>query len=59
MKLRKSILSLHRYVGILAGILLIIISLTGSLLVFHEEIDQFFNPQLLRVTPQNISPKYC
>ncbi len=50
--IRKLSLVLHRYAGIIPGILLVIISLTGSLLVFSEEIDHFFNPQLLKVVPQ-------
>ncbi|MFB2923825.1 PepSY-associated TM helix domain-containing protein [Aerosakkonema funiforme] len=52
MKLRKLALVLHRYIGITVGILLIAICLTGSLLVFGNEIDRFLNPQLLQVVPQ-------
>jgi uncharacterized iron-regulated membrane protein len=32
---------LHRYIGLVVGIILIVIGLTGSLLVFQEEIDHF------------------
>jgi uncharacterized iron-regulated membrane protein len=52
MKLRVPALILHRYAGILAGVLLIVIGLTGSLLVFSEELDHFLHPQLLQVVPQ-------
>lgn len=52
MKLRKLALSLHRYIGLMVGLLLILISLTGSVLVFSNEIDQFLNPALLQVVPQ-------
>ncbi|AFZ23799.1 putative iron-regulated membrane protein [Cylindrospermum stagnale PCC 7417] len=52
LKLRKLALVLHRYAGIIAGILLVTISLTGSLLVFSGEIEHFFQPQLLTVVPQ-------
>ncbi|MBD3560659.1 PepSY domain-containing protein, partial [Planktothrix sp. FACHB-1355] len=52
MKLRKLALVLHRYIGVTVGILLIAICLTGSLLVFGNEIDRFLNPQLLQVVPQ-------
>lgn len=52
LKLRKLALVLHRYAGIIAGVLLVIISLTGSLLVFSGEIEHFFHPQLLTVAPQ-------
>jgi len=51
-KLRQPTLILHRYVGIVAGILLVIIGLTGSSLVFSEELDHFLHPQLLQVAPQ-------
>jgi len=52
MKLRKLALSVHRYIGLMLGILLIIISLTGSSLVFVNEIDRFLNPNLLQVVAQ-------
>lgn len=52
-KLRQPTLILHRYAGIIAGILLIVIGLTGSALVFSEELDRILNPQLLHVVPQN------
>ncbi len=51
-KLRQPALILHRYAGIVAGILLAIIGLTGSSLVFSEELDHFLHPQLLQVVPQ-------
>lgn len=52
MKLRQFSLILHRYIGAAVGLLLIVISLTGSLLVFHKEINHILNPQLFYVTPQ-------
>ena len=59
MKLRKPALTLHRYLGVMAGILLVIIGLTGSLLVFSEELEHFLNPHLLQVAPQGerVSPQ--
>lgn len=55
MKLRKLVLTLHGYVGVTIGLLLVIIGLTGSSIVFHEEIDRAINPQLMQVVPQNES----
>lgn len=52
MKLRKLAFTLHRYIGVMLGLLLVLIGLTGSLLVFGNEIDRFLNLQLLQVTPQ-------
>jgi len=51
-KLRQPVLILHRYAGLIAGILLVIVGLTGSVLVFSEELNHFLNPQLLQVIPQ-------
>jgi uncharacterized iron-regulated membrane protein len=50
MKLRKPSLILHRYVGILAGLIIAIVGITGSLLVFEEELDRTFQPY--QITPQ-------
>lgn len=50
--LRKPALVLHRYAGIMAGILLAIIGLTGGVLVFAEELNLILYPQLLQVTPE-------
>lgn len=52
MKLRQLALSTHRYLGILVGLILVLIGLTGSFLVFHKEIDHFLNPHLFHVIPQ-------
>jgi uncharacterized iron-regulated membrane protein len=58
MKVRKVALILHRVVGVMVGLLLVVIGLTGSSLVFWHEIDESRNPQLMRVVPQGdrISP---
>ncbi|MHC5613448.1 MAG: PepSY domain-containing protein [Nostoc sp.] len=40
-KLRDFVFILHRYIGLVVGVLLIIAGLTGSLLVFAPEIDEF------------------
>ena len=52
MKLRKIALTLHSYVGVFVGLVLIVICVTGSLLVFQEELERFFHPHLLQVIPQ-------
>ncbi|MBD2040612.1 PepSY-associated TM helix domain-containing protein [Microcoleus sp. FACHB-672] len=52
MKLRQLALSVHRYLGILVGLILVLIGLTGSFLVFHKEINEFLNPHLSHVIPQ-------
>lgn len=46
---RKVWLRLHRYLGISVGALLAVVGLTGSALVFMNELDAWFNPDLLTV----------
>lgn len=41
----------HLWVGLALGLVLVVISLTGSALVFRTEIDRLLNPGLLRVAP--------
>ncbi len=41
--------SVHLYLGLFVGALLVIFGLTGSLLVFFQEIDEWLNPALLTV----------
>ncbi len=55
MKLRKLALILHRYVGVLFGLLILVIGVTGSALVFYKEIDRAINPHLFHVVPQGES----
>ena len=50
MKGRK-VFAIHSILGLITGILLLVISLSGCILVFHEEIDNALNPALLKVSP--------
>lgn len=51
MKFRKLFLKIHLYLGLSVGLLFALVGLTGSLLVFGEEIDRALNPALLTVAP--------
>lgn len=52
-KARKIAVVLHRYIGIVVGLILIVVGLTGSLLVFSTEIEQFMVAQMFgSVAPQ-------
>lgn len=42
----------HLYLGILAGAIVAVVGLTGSILVFQDEIDEALNPELFRVMQQ-------
>ncbi|MFT3828457.1 MAG: PepSY-associated TM helix domain-containing protein [Opitutaceae bacterium] len=49
--MRKRLWQLHSWFGLVAGLGLLVIGLTGSLLVFHEELEAWLNPALVRVEP--------
>ncbi|MBR8835870.1 MAG: PepSY domain-containing protein [Stigonema ocellatum SAG 48.90 = DSM 106950] len=59
MKLRTSVLTIHRSIGVVLGLVLLVIGLTGSTLVFYRELDQLLNPQLMQVVAQGkrLSPE--
>ncbi|PQO33698.1 PepSY-associated TM helix domain-containing protein [Blastopirellula marina] len=40
-------LSIHRWLGLAAGLVFVLLGLTGSFLVFHHAIDAWLNPELL------------
>ena len=46
-RLRKLWLTVHRWIGLTAGLLFVLLGLTGSLLVFDHAIDEWLNPALL------------
>jgi uncharacterized iron-regulated membrane protein len=46
---RKRLWQLHSWLGLVAGLGLLVIGLTGSLLVFREELETLFNRELVRV----------
>lgn len=48
---RKRWLSVHLWLGLLFGVYLAIVGLTGAILVFHPEIDAWLAPGLLTVKP--------
>lgn len=45
-RLRGAFMLLHRWIGLVAGALLVLIGLTGSFNVFYREIDAALNPAL-------------
>lgn len=49
--MRKLWLTLHLYLGLSAGLVFVLSGLTGSLLVFYLEIDEWLNPQLVNAQP--------
>jgi uncharacterized iron-regulated membrane protein len=49
--LRDACSTVHLWAGLSLGLVLIVLSLTGSILVFRAEIDAWLRPDLLRVEP--------
>lgn len=49
--MRKLFWRLHSAIGLVAGLGLLLIGLSGSVLVFHDEIDQALHPAATRVEP--------
>lgn len=48
--MRAAMLLVHRYVGLLLALFLVIAGITGSLLAWNEELAAAISPQLFRVT---------
>jgi uncharacterized iron-regulated membrane protein len=42
---------IHRWTGLLSGLVILFLSVTGALLVFKDELDELLNPRLLVVEP--------
>jgi len=48
---RKIFLAIHRVIGLFAGALVVLVGLSGSVLAFREDIDEWLNAPLMRVEP--------
>ncbi len=57
-KLTRVMFRIHSWLGLITGIFLLLLGLSGSVLVFRHELDHYFNQDLLEVTPHGnaISP---
>lgn len=54
--LRQSCLWLHRYTGLVMAGFLLLAGLTGALLAFHEELDEWFNQDLAYIQASKQPP---
>lgn len=50
MKLRRTLLFLHRWVGVGSGLVILVVSVSGGILVFKETQDRLLNPRLFPKT---------
>ncbi|RFC40180.1 MAG: putative iron-regulated membrane protein [Candidatus Nitrotoga sp. CP45] len=53
MTVRKVVSKLHLYTGLAIGLLLVVSGLTGSMLVFREEIETLVYPELMNTVPRD------
>ena len=49
--MRQTFILIHRYVGLVIALFLVVAGLTGSLLTFYHELDTAINPSLMKVEP--------
>lgn len=57
-KRRKFWLDVHLWLGLALGLFLSIFGITGSILVFHAELNELLNPTLLTVPVPETAPAY-
>ncbi|PWB82822.1 MAG: hypothetical protein C3F11_09860 [Methylocystaceae bacterium] len=55
---RKFWTALHRWVGLVAGAYLVVAGLTGSVLAFWEDIDEWLNADIMTVAPPSADASY-
>jgi len=51
LKLHSTLLVLHRWVGVIAAIFIVVVAITGCALIFENNIDRALNPRTSYVTP--------
>lgn len=60
--LKKNIGLLHLWLGLASGLIVFIVALTGSILVFEDELDEFVNPEFYKVASvgkEKFKPHFC
>lgn len=51
--MRRILLKLHRWAGLVSGVFVLVIAVTGALLIFDGNLDRLLNRRLLVVTPRS------
>jgi uncharacterized iron-regulated membrane protein len=54
--MRKLLLNLHLYGTLIAGIFVVILGLSGSIIAFEAQLDRLFNSSLFDIAPQAAAP---
>lgn len=57
MNFRQVLLWLHRWVGVSAGLVILVLALTGGALVFERPIDRWLNPEFYPSKPRPAAPQ--
>lgn len=47
----RQLFALHRWTGVWTGLVIMFLSVTGAIVVFNSEIDEWLNPELLVTSP--------
>jgi uncharacterized iron-regulated membrane protein len=47
----KTVFAWHKWLGLFVGVFTLFLSITGSLLLFKDEIDTLMAPELVKITP--------
>lgn len=54
---KKSVLWLHKWLGLLSGLVVLIVSLTGCVYVFHDDLKVLFYPDKYYIAKQSVNNK--
>lgn len=52
---KKSVLWLHKWLGLLSGLVVLIVSLTGCIYVFHDDLKVLFYPDKYYIAQQSVN----
>src|SRR5690606_9552880 len=52
---KKSVLWLHKWLGLLSGLVVLIVSLTGCVYVFHDDLKVFFYSDKYYIAQQSVN----
>ncbi len=50
--MKKLLTNLHLYVGLIAALFLIVLSVSGAIIAFEDELNQAFHPELTKIEPK-------
>lgn len=53
---KKKLLWLHKWLGLISGLVVLIVSLTGCLIVFQDELQLLIHPEKFFIEKQNLQP---